>query len=354
MLKKIDKYIYLFILQVVIWKVVSNSNYLRESWYTYFIKNYNLLINSITSKINFPLGELLYLVIVITIIVYIIYLIRNIRVNKQFKVLLISVNIVYFIYQSCWGISYLIPKFKIENTKLKLEENDLKDMYYMYLNEAKLLRNDISVSEKNVLQFNLDRELILKEYKNVNSILANNKWINNYIEIKNPTYKYSKCSDLLIKLGILGYYNPFSVESNVNRYNTDLKQIPTIYHELAHQMGFSSENEANFISFIISYNSEIPEIRYAALYKIIFTLLKNISKFDESFSKNEIKNLPELIKRDYESEVIYYQKFDSKLNDVFSFLNNQFLKFNNQEGIISYSKYIILVSYYNQYNKKNN
>ena len=163
--------------------------------------------------------------------------------------------------------------------------------------------------------------------------------------------KLSNISKLMNYTGVLGYYNPFSIESNINRFDTDLKLPFTVYHELAHQMGFASENQANFIAYYIGIHSSYNEVKYATYYKTIFSLLGAISKSDPSFSLKEIENLPKGIINDLNAEINYYSQFDGKANNAFSAINDQFLKANNQDGKVSYSKYIELIYYYHQKTK---
>ena len=50
-------------------------------------------------------------------------------------------------------------------------------------------------------------------------------------------------------MGYAGYLNPFTLESQVNSKIPTLNLITTLLHETAHQMGYASEKEANFIAY---------------------------------------------------------------------------------------------------------
>ncbi|MBS7332741.1 MAG: DUF3810 family protein, partial [Weeksellaceae bacterium] len=217
------------------------------------------------------------------------------------------------------------------------------------------LREELKINEKGTIDFTYNNDVYLKDVSQNLKKLEKESWINEIILPEKLVVKESIFSTLLSYSGVLGYYNPFTIESNINSNNSDLKTPFTISHELAHQLGFATENEANFIAYYLGVNSSNPEIKYAAHFKTTFSLLNAIYRHDSIFVKNELDNLPKGIKLDREAEKEYYKKYDGKLNDWFSNINDQFLKANNQEGIVSYSKYIELVVYYNSMqNKKAN
>ncbi len=57
----------------------------------------------------------------------------------------------------------------------------------------------------------------------------------------------------------------------------------------------------------------------------------------------ELDNMHSKIKQDRKAELKHYLKYEGATSDTFSELNNQFLNANNQEGTISYSKYVELI-----------
>src|SRR5262249_34548577 len=51
-------------------------------------------------------------------------------------------------------------------------------------------------------------------------------------------------------LGFQGYYNPFSGEAQVNTTVPRFLEPFVTTHEMAHQLGYGKENEANFVGFL--------------------------------------------------------------------------------------------------------
>jgi hypothetical protein len=80
---------------------------------------------------------------------------------------------------------------------------------------------------------------------------------------RNPSVKPSLFSWPGVFLGFAGYYNPFSSEAQVNTRNPLFTQPYTTCHEIAHQLGYAKENEANFVGFLAARNSPDPTFRYS-------------------------------------------------------------------------------------------
>lgn len=70
-------------------------------------------------------------------------------------------------------------------------------------------------------------------------------------------------SDLLTRLGISGFYFPFTGEPNYNADAPDFQIVFSVAHEMAHQRGVARESEANFVAYLVCVNSRDPFVRYA-------------------------------------------------------------------------------------------
>lgn len=342
MQKKWIKSTILLFIQILIWQLIIRNETISNLWFNYITINYNKIVYYLTSEIAFPIGEIFYFLVGIIVLFLIIKSIKN----REIYIIINTISFIYFVYNSVWGVAYYKTTFSEATKEIKIDKNILIKLYCEHLNKAELYRYSINKSNNQVTKFKYDTNNYLEEFKTHETKIKREKWITNYLLINNPTVKFSNFSLAMSYFGILGYYNPFTIESNVNRTNTDLKKPFTIFHELAHQMGFASENQANFIAYYIGIHSNYNEVKYATYYKTMFSLLAAIAKYDSLFVKSQIDNLPQGINIDRKAEIEYYAKYQGTANDTFSTLNDQFLKANNQEGSISYSRYIELVYYY--------
>jgi hypothetical protein len=149
-------------------------------------------------------------------------------------------------------------------------------------------------------------------------------------------------------MGFGGYLNPFTNEAQVNDKIPMVGFPMTINHEMAHQMGFASESECNFIGFLASVKNDDLYFQYSAYQYALRYCLNNIGMKSESkfeFYKNKIN--PGIIKNYKESEA-FWKSYDTIIDKGFHAFYDQFLKMNQQkDGLESYSKYVdLLINYY--------
>ena len=341
MRKKWFKWFMLLLIQIIFWKLIVKIDGFPEFWFNNFVVHYQSIVNFFTSFLRRGIGELFYLCLILCSIFYVVNSIKSKLFHKPIQLVFFFV----FFYNLVWGTIYSKSNFIVEKN-IEFEQDKLKELYKYSLNEAILARSEISKDQANPIRFKSNVVDYLNEYKLYQKQLMDENWIVNKHQIESPKAIYSNVSSLMNYLGILGYYNPFSVEANINRHNSDLKSPLTVFHELAHQNGYASESEANFIAYFIGSKSKNNDVKYAANFKLLFHLLNILKHLDPEFAKEEYASLPKGILLDRESDLIYYEQFEGKLNDLFSEINNKFLKLNNQEGIVSYSRYSKLVYYY--------
>ena len=83
-------------------------------------------------------------------------------------------------------------------------------------------------------------------------------------------------------MGFSGYINPFTLEANIN-YNIPNISLPvTITHEIAHQIGYAFEDEANFIAIKTLTKSKNNYLRYSGNLMAVQYLLSEIRKLEPS------------------------------------------------------------------------
>ena len=67
-------------------------------------------------------------------------------------------------------------------------------------------------------------------------------------------------------LGFQGYYNPFSGEGQVNTTIPRFLEPFVTAHEIAHQLGYGKENEANFVAFLACKEYQSPAFQYSMYF----------------------------------------------------------------------------------------
>lgn len=154
-------------------------------------------------------------------------------------------------------------------------------------------------------------------------------------------------SGLLSRLGLSGFYMPFTGEPNFNAAQPDFDLPYVIAHEKAHQRGFAREDEANFIAFLVCINSTHPYLRYSGY----LNALKVVGAFggsDPEFYLNLARRIGEGPGNDLRARAAFWARNEGPARAVAHQINNSYLKANRiGSGTQSYGEDIaLIVGYY--------
>lgn len=297
--------------------------------------------------IPFSFGDLLYVLLGALLIHLIFKLLKKKTRSSGLLRILVVLNISYFVYQIFWGMLYFQTPIITKLPKVEITLEKRKTLALEYLEKAK--------STRKLVQENKNGVFVIKDLKSIqNEILNQQKTLPSFITDKRSSdinsFKPSLFKNIMSFTGILGYYNPFTAEA---QFNAELpaSYLPfTLAHESSHQFGFAREQEANFIGYLIGFDSKNTELKYSTEYFTLKSLLNSIIYEDEKFVKTALENYSEEMKRDRLNEKKFVTNHQGYLNDLFGFTNNLFLKSNQQEGSITYSYFIDLLVRYKSIN----
>lgn len=151
---------------------------------------------------------------------------------------------------------------------------------------------------------------------------------------------------LMVRLGVAGFYFPWTGETHVN-YAMPAFELPhTIAHEKAHARGTASEDEANFLGFLSCVSSADALARYSGWIFAWRQLQGELYDLDPERALALFRALPEAIRADLEAAVAYWRRFAGALSRAGQAMNDRYLKLNRVEGGIgSYRRsvaYLIL------------
>ena len=316
-----------------------NDSYILiyESWFK--------LISVFFRLFKFSVGDILYIIIPIILIIYFFKIER--RRDKLIYLFKVPIIIYCFFYWS-WGFNY---NKKSNFEQLKTKEYSVEDLYVTveyYIEETNNLNIKISKKKENKVQSSYS----FNDLKNkcVSSI-TNEEWLFQNKKINNFPVKKSIFSNPLSYMGFTGYINPFTLEANIN-YNIPKISIPvTICHEIAHQIGYAFEDEANYIAIKTLSNSNDNFLRYSGNLMAVQYLLSEIRKNDIDKHDGYIKELNTGVIKNIQDKNEYYLKYKNKYKDFFKKNYGVFLKSNNQKaGIRTYSLVVDLLI--NEYQSK--
>jgi len=321
-------------------KPLMVEEFYSQKIYPLIYKTYSFFFD----KIPFSIGDIIYLIVVFLMLRQIVKFFRDHRYTF-FKLIFDVGSIlsaIIIIFNFSWGINYYrLPLHEKLNIKTEYTEKDLEekiDFLIDYVNEIHL---SITSNDSMSLKLETRKKNSLKK-----SVHGYNKFSSSEI-FKNSIRKQSLWSTALSYMGFSGYINPFTLEGQINSKTPYLNFVISDIHESAHQMGYASEKEANFIAYFFSYINPDPYVKYASLIFAIRHCNSALYKIDQEKAREKIKRLNYGIIEDIKNVDSFWQKYKNPFQPFFKKSYDKFLKVNSQgEGIKSYSEVVELIINY--------
>lgn len=302
---------------------------------------------TILGKIPFSVGDILYGFAIIYCI-YWFFKNRKLTWKDKMWASLSFISVAYFLFHFLWAFNYYRePLFEKMNIKREYTENELITFTEKLITKTNEVQFAITKDSKRKVVNPYSQDSIFKLTQQGYDHLANQYSIFNY---ETPSRKKSLMSLPLTYMGFGGYLNPFTNEAQVND-KLPMYGFPNVVcHEMAHQIGFGSESECNFIGFMAGVKNENLYFQYSALSNALRYCMSNIGmKNEKEFDRLKVKINPGILENYKESEK-FWEQYDTFIDKAFHAFYDQYLKSNQQEdGIDSYSKFVdLMVNYYKE------
>jgi len=154
-------------------------------------------------------------------------------------------------------------------------------------------------------------------------------------------------SGLMSRLGLSGFYMPFTGEPNFNAAQPDFDVPYVMAHEKAHQHGFTREDEANFIAFLICVNSTHPYLRYSG-YLNALRVVGALAGSDPEFYGNLHERIGKGPRNDLQTREAFWARNAGPARELAHQVNDSYLKANRIEsGTQNYNEDVaLIVGYY--------
>ena len=311
--------------QILIVNFLRNNPSFIDDYYVRIIFNNLIKINSfLFSKIEIPIGEIIYIVIII-LYIYLFVKVISFKLSDFLNLVAFS-SILYFLFYFLWGLNYFKPSL--------VDKLNIKSEY-----------------EFNVLDETINRVIfeINKESSSISEDI-NKSDIFNLLNTNASNIKKSIIPDIFLYQKVSGHYIPFTSEA-IFVDKIPLVDMPiVILHEQAHQNGYANEGEASFIAFSKAINDKDPYIRYSGYFYALINLLNEISKKNSDKLDNYITKLDEKVISDIKKVQNFWSKYsNSFLDKAQNYIYDLYLKSNNQEaGIMTYGEVSIYIIHYYQ------
>lgn len=324
------KVIFLFILTFFLVNIyVGDFNPIYRILYRLW---YNLL-SKLTqiSSINF--GDLLYLILLFIFFYFL--LIRNkLRRRDYILRLTLFVMVIYISFYWSWGFNYQYP-INSKETEFDYNTSDLKETLDYYIKKTNQYHLQITKSKSKTVKTDLT-------FNEISEICTNYFTLNT--QFKDFKINKSYFSEIISYLGFTGYINPITLESNIN-YNIPIISLPTtISHEIAHQIGYSSESEANYYAIKSTISNKNNFIKYSGSLLALQYIISELQYLESDYLRVKISEIHKGVLENIEEKRKFNLKYKNPIEPYFKKLYDIFLKKNNQVyGIRSYNMVVSLL-----------
>lgn len=299
-------------------------------------------------SIPFSFGDIIYMILIFFILKWIWNKRKSWKLKWKSNLLsiLCFVSIFYFLFHSLWALNYYRqPLFEKMEIKKDYSDADLLAFTKQLITTTNTIQKQLTKNDTLKVTFPYSQNQVFKMNLNGYKKLAEE---HSYFTYTHLSIKKSLISLPLTYMGFGGYLNPFTNEAQVN-YLGPMYSFPmTTNHEMAHQMGFASESECNFIGFLASVKNDNLYIQYSGYSIALRYCLGNWEARDETIFKQLLKTVHPGILKNYKESELFWKQYDTIIDKGFHAFYDQFLKVNQQkDGIEGYSKFVnLMVNYY--------
>jgi Protein of unknown function (DUF3810) len=302
----------------------------------------------------FSLGDILYSLVVGWLIFLLFRLIRNIFQQKPTgsPVVLVFIRminvllLIYIYFNLSWGLNYnrlgISHQLGLNVTEQPASKlMALTDRLIMKTNSyAAVAGRNTAVPSGNVLS------TAVKNYDKLSKAYP-------FLVYQPRSVKRSMFGVWGNYMGYTGYYNPFTAEAQINDAVPGFLHPFVASHEIAHQLGYAKENEANFVGFLAARASDDTAFLYSTYFEMFLYANSELFRRDSLLARQNIKKLAPEVQRDLAELRAYRMRYENPLDKLISIFYDRFLKMNQQpDGDRTYSKVVLwLLAYYDKFNE---
>ncbi|WP_439131329.1 DUF3810 domain-containing protein [Polaribacter sp.] len=262
-------------------------------------------------------------------------------------------SIIYFCFYLFWGLNYyrepLAKNLNYQQKKYTTKQLQKVTEHII----TKLNRHQVKITKNDTLQ--VKNPYQPKEMYTM-AALGYRNLAQDYPQL---AYQFSSIKSSLMSLlqsynGTSGYLNPLTGEAHVNDKIPKTSYPTTTCHEMAHQIGFAAENEANFVGFLAANYNDDVYFKYASYRMAFGYCIREIRKRDPELSKTLWQSVHKGIIKDFNASYQFWQQYQNPFEPIVKKGYNAYLKANKQaKGVESYNYVVdLLISYFETSEKR--
>ena len=345
------------LLSVIIIRLFCSNALVVEKYYsTGIYPPLSALLKYSFGWLPFSIGDILYGIFSVWLLIKLLKAIKvlcNNKINrdnlvKEFYKTVVILLLLYIFFNVLWGINYnrkgITSQLGIQLEKYSTNQLlTIDSILLQRVNESKMavLRKESSFKTSGEMFYQAG--VAYQKLAGQNSFLQYNPasvkpslwgWMGNY-------------------LGFTGYYNPFTGEAQLNTTVPKFLQPFTSCHEIAHQLGYAKENEANFVGYLAAAASPDTLFHYSVYLDMFLYAQRNLYDADSAAAKSFAKQLLPEVKADLKEWKLFNERHRNPVEPFFRWLYGKYLQSNQQpSGLLSYDEVTgFLIAYHKKFGK---
>lgn len=330
-----------------------------EQYYTLGVYPYLALGGrTLLGWVPFSVGDILYAIAFVYLVFATVKWYQAWRHNSSkinwFKRLLLAMGkgglVIYLVFQSLWGLNYSRQGIATQ-LGLQVLPYTLKDLGIVA--EQLQYRLEQTASHVDTIRrLAFDKNASLLDAGCAAYSQAQRQYP--FLHYRAPSVKPSLFTPLGHLVGFTGYYNPFTFEAQVKTTVPVFLKPFIITHEMAHQLGYAKESEANFVAFLASRASPDPDVQYSVYFELFLYTLSDIRRSDTALASRLKRAAPPQVQRDLIVLADYLERSRNPVEPYMARIYDVYLRRNNQpKGRRSYNEVIAwLVAYGKKYGRQ--
>ena len=255
---------------------------------------------------------------------------------------------VYVYFNISWGINYNRNGIA-DQLNLQMEKYSNSDLQ----NLNGMLVEKVNAAKASLVNSNAAYPSSPALFARVRSAYAKLDTAYPFLQYHTVSLKSSMWGWLGNYTGFTGYYNPFTGEAQVNTTVPKFLQPFICCHEVAHQLGYAKEMEANFVGYLAASASGDTLFHYSVYLDLFFYSNRNLYAMDSVAAKTYSKQLSPAVHADIDEWKKFVRSHKNPIEPVIRWIYGKYLQSNQQpQGVLAYDEVTsFLIAYYKKFGK---
>jgi len=299
------------------------------SYDKWIFRPYQSFRNIIFGWIHFSVGDILYILAglyLVWLVLKWVYFLARFMAHRHdlatsFLYTLSTLAGIYILFVIGWGANYYKPRLSEywELNKYKTADSVALVNYDKYLigllNEYAPHYHALSFRE-----VSLRTEKYYKEYTDSKTKFTG-------LGVKPSLFGVS-----MEYMGVQGYYNPFTGESQVNRFLPPFMLPFVVCHEMAHQTGIANEGDANLLAYVIGTAADDSSFRYSCYFNTWLYTNVRVRQKDPKLAKQLKAMLNPLSQSHIDTLRAIRRRYEGGMSKYSGEMYDRYLRLHDQKG----------------------